>query len=1063
MIGAMKRLVGFLLLLLILLLLPSSSPGVAAPPQPPSTPQVPMSQVEQAIQAKIATEQELVSAYLLYDTRIEAPLYSEDGSWAIAQLIPVDRQTGYVVPAEPGLALSRNFDGDWQVYLPNDPQWAQTLTEIPDSLVSPDDKATWLSMYELANLAAETTTFTGYKLPWEAGKSLVLTQSISHYNPPNPSGSMHYAFDFAARHDATGTSPMFSLLASKAGRVKYARWWQGNGDPTSPGNYLVIEDTTTSPTSYVLYLHLAQDSIPVELRQAGTSVLQGQYIGMADDTGYSTGNHLHFQVHTNPSSYWGNSVDIVFSDVAINGGRPRTPTEAASWPEYGSQGQWDYISGNSAQTDQVPPGGYLTAPPTGIELGESTLDIFGVAYDNVALGSVQIKANYAGAWHDIGPAFSSSPFNYTWDLCSNQVPNGPVSLALDIRDAAGNTAPGLPGLRHFVKQFACPAPPPSCTPGSSQIALYADRDYSGDCVVLGAGSFTSASLGAVGDNDAASIKIGSLVRATLFINSNFQGRGETFTGNDSSLEDNRIGSDRLSSLLVQTISTLPSTPALVYPANGASFPYGASLSLAWDDAGGGTEFQLKLDNVDYAWQNQPVFHLGSVAQGVHTWQVRSRNSSSSSQWSAASSFTIQGPTALPEAPDAIAPYFDNMESGYNGWSRGEWDQTLDDNATPGGSVSWHYEINDDQPNYNTGAANSGYLTSPSISIPSSGYFLRFWYLYETEGSGTHWDQRWIQLSMDGGPFSNVLQLYDDPANFWQQSPPIDLSIYAGHAIRVRFHFETLDASFNDFRGWFIDDFTIDTNPPPSCNSDGEPDETAASAYALSYGSSVNRQICPQGDADYFRFTGNVGDQIGISSIAETTSLPDTYLFLLDGNFASVLAENDDRYPGFQQDSFLTYRLTRSGTYYIKLRAWNHPSVGGSEYNYTLSLLAGDHTDPQAQILSPMSNAWLPLGNVTISVQAVDPSVPGETASGVSHVDFLWHGGDWENSSWINLGADWDGSDGWSYNIDTSSLLRPPGAAIFVRVYDWAGNWRGTAAWDLRPDNPYKVYLPALMR
>ena len=690
MIGVMIRQAGFFSLLLILLLIPFTSAGVAAPPQPPGTPQAPVSQIEAAIREDVAAQQELVPAYLLYDTQVEAPLYSEDGSWAMAQLIPVDRQTGYVVPAEPGLALARNVGGEWQVYLPSDTQWVQALKESPDSLLSPDDKTAWLNMYEQVALATETTTYSGYKLPWEAGKSLVLTQSISHYNPPNPSGSMHYAFDFAARHDTSGTSPMFNLLASKAGRVKYARWTQSNGDSASPGNYLVIEDTTTSPTTYMLYLHLAQDSIPLELRQVGASVIQGQYIGMADDTGNSTGNHLHFQVHTNPGSYWGNSVDIVFSDVAINGGRPRTPNEAANWPEYGSQGQWDYVSGNSAQTDQLPPSGYLSSPATGTELDESTLVVSGVAYDDVALDSVQIKANYASAWHNIGPVFSSSPFSYTWDLCSNQVPDGPVTLALDIRDAAGNAAPGLSGLRHLVKQFSCPSPTPVCTPTSSQIALYADRDYSGNCVVLGAGSHSNTSLGAVGDNGAASIKIGSQVRATLFINNTFQGRGETFTSNDSSLEDNRIGSDRLSSLIVQTNANSPSTPIPLYPTNAASFPYQASLSLSWEDTGGGTEFQLKLDNVDNAWQSQPLFHLSSIAQGVHTWQVRSRNSNGSSSWSAASTFTIQESTTLPETPDATAPYFDNMENGYNGWIRGKWDQTLDDNATPGGSVSWHY-------------------------------------------------------------------------------------------------------------------------------------------------------------------------------------------------------------------------------------------------------------------------------------------------------------------------------------------------------------------------------------
>jgi hypothetical protein len=476
------------------------------------------------------------------------------------------------------------------------------------------------------------------------------------------------------------------------------------------------------------------------------------------------------------------------------------------------------------------------------------------------------------------------------------------------------------------------------------------------------------------------------------------------------------------------------------------------------------EFQLKLDGVDQSWQTQAVYHLGAITPGVaHTWQVRSRNASGNSSWSAASSFTIQSPTAAPDAADATAPFIDNMENGYNGWSMGKWDQTLDDNATPGGDTSWHYEINDNQPHYNTGAPNSGYLTSPSIYIDSPGYALQFWYLYETEGPGNDWDQRWVQLSVGGGHFFNVLQLFDDPPNFWQQSPPIDLSPYAGQNIQVRFHFETLDAYQNNFRGWFIDDFTVDKLSLLTCTSDSEPDNSPGTALNLSYGSTVVRKLCPQGDVDHYRFTAVAGDKIGVSAIAENAPMPDAYLFLLDSDFTSVLAENDDRYSGYQTDSFLSYRLSRSGTYYIKMRAWNHPSAGGNDYIYTLSLIGRDTRAPSAQFIAPITNARVPYGGVAVSIQASDTPAQGEVASGVSHVDFLWHSGDWANSDWTFLGSDWDGSNGWSYNIDTASLPGPSGAAIFVRVYDWAGNWRGAAAWNLHLDLPFDMYMPVVKR
>src|SRR5512141_1446731 len=118
MIGAMKRLAKLSILLLVVLFSPLSSQRTAASPPPPVIPQAPISAVERAIQAEITIQQELVLAYIIYDTKIDVPNYSEDGIWAAAQLIPLDRQTGSIVPAEPGLALAQNMGGSWLVYLP---------------------------------------------------------------------------------------------------------------------------------------------------------------------------------------------------------------------------------------------------------------------------------------------------------------------------------------------------------------------------------------------------------------------------------------------------------------------------------------------------------------------------------------------------------------------------------------------------------------------------------------------------------------------------------------------------------------------------------------------------------------------------------------------------------------------------------------------------------------------------------------------------------------------------------------------------------------------------------
>jgi murein DD-endopeptidase MepM/ murein hydrolase activator NlpD len=155
-----------------------------------------------------------------------------------------------------------------------------------------------------------SAVYGGYRLPWAAGQTAWLSGSTSH-DAYIPSGNAHYAFDFYI------PQTMYRLYASKAGIVWRAKWDTPNFDASGTGNYIVLQDNTTSPPTYQLYLHLAQDTSPGAFRQPGTDVAQGQYIGMADDTGRAR-HHLHFQVHTNPVIL-GRSVDITFQDVAING------------------------------------------------------------------------------------------------------------------------------------------------------------------------------------------------------------------------------------------------------------------------------------------------------------------------------------------------------------------------------------------------------------------------------------------------------------------------------------------------------------------------------------------------------------------------------------------------------------------------------------------------------------------------------------------------------------------------------------------------------------------------
>ena len=270
--------------------------------------------------------------------------FNDDNTQALLWMAESEESGSDVLAREPQIVLALwDFDdGNWHLHLVEDEDFNVVF-------LNSDFKDLEMASRFFPNAdpkASPGVVYGGYKLPWKAGLEKRITWSVAH-SSCKPKYYCTYAFDFA---DGT----MFEIVAAKSGYVYHLRDTCWNGDSNCT-NSITLEDRSTTPWTYQIYLHLANNSIPSALKQEGTFVPQGTKIGNADDTGISTGHHLHFMVIEESTldsceNYcFGRSVDITFRDVTINwhagtqGGRPRLESEA-SW--YGGQGQRYYVSGN---------------------------------------------------------------------------------------------------------------------------------------------------------------------------------------------------------------------------------------------------------------------------------------------------------------------------------------------------------------------------------------------------------------------------------------------------------------------------------------------------------------------------------------------------------------------------------------------------------------------------------------------------------------------------------------------------------------------------------------------
>jgi murein DD-endopeptidase MepM/ murein hydrolase activator NlpD len=645
----------------------AEEPGEVAPhlPQPKTLSDPQWIELERTIQAA-AEGREDVLAFLLYRVTIDDVILSEDGNTAVVWTALVDKKTGALQSAEPGLVIAhKGADSQWTVVFQADQSFAAELQALPDSMMSAEDKAMY--MPGIQGESKDGVIYRGYHLPWPIGQTKYLTGSIGHvYTYKSCPSTCRYAYDFA---DGT----QFAVTAARAGTVKYAVWKYADGNTTN-ANYIVLEDTTTTPTTYQVYYHFKQNSIPVALRTVGARVTQGQFLGYADDTGYSTGNHLHFMVHANATSSWGSSVDIRFDEVAINGGTPRLCSEAEAYPALGKQCASKYTSQNG---DSQPPTGKIVTPAAYTTVATSTINVSGTLTDDSEVTSAQLMYNTGGPWTPIGPVLSGNTFSTDIDLCAADIPDGTFFLSLVVNDSAGKVSAENTALTELTKNYTCPVNPPVCTPGENQVALTSEVDFQGNCQLLEIGQYPNLdALDTVKSDQTSSVQLGSGVSLLLYPEVDYVGKLDFYQASDANLDDNPIGLKAASSARVIAHVNLPAVPVVTVPETATAED---DIQFTWTLAEGAQTMASLTGAGGYSstteWMDAGVWHIGTLTAGDYTLTVSAKNLAGSVQTSV--DFSVAQPVPAPVAHLNALPEVTNSTAVALSWVVDSGADTID--------------------------------------------------------------------------------------------------------------------------------------------------------------------------------------------------------------------------------------------------------------------------------------------------------------------------------------------------------------------------------------------------
>ena len=152
---------------------------------------------------------------------------------------------------------------------------------------------------------------------------------------------------------------------------------------------------------------------------------------------------------------------------------------------------------------------------------------------------------------------------------------------------------------------------------------------------------------------------------------------------------------------------------------------------------------------------------------------------------------------------------DDMESGDANWTTDDkkslWHLSPLRFNSP--ATAWYYG-RDKERNYDTGDANSGIVTSKPIEITGADEALLTFYEWSAVQVNDRFDRTRVQVSGDGKSWETVFESHGTSDEWRRREVSLSDFLDGSGSVQVRFWFDTITSSFNEYEGWYVDDVQV---------------------------------------------------------------------------------------------------------------------------------------------------------------------------------------------------------------------------------------------------------------